>query len=176
MIANAGIVPFAPILEGKSCHSCAKHAFHCIIRGSVQDFDRCFAVNVRGTMLLYKYAALQMLKQGRGGRLIGSSTMCLTFFVLNRFSTAASSAAGKEGGDISYFPAENYLHHLLSSPFPIRILSFQVCYPWVDSSSWYARVPIQYDITELNIFSHWTMSIQHYSELLRSWPDLHWDR
>lgn len=29
------------------------------------------AVNVRGTMLCYKYAAKQMIAQGRGGRIVG---------------------------------------------------------------------------------------------------------
>lgn len=38
------------------------------------------AVNARGPFLCYKYAARQMIKQGRGGRIIG-----------------ASSAAGKQG-------------------------------------------------------------------------------
>lgn len=48
--------------------------------GDTELFDRTLAINVRGPMLCYKYAAQQMVKQGRGGRLIG-----------------ASSAAGREG-------------------------------------------------------------------------------
>ncbi|KAJ7613349.1 NAD-binding protein [Mycena polygramma] len=47
---------------------------------STEDWDRTFAVNCRGTWLCYKYAALQMIKQGKGGRIIG-----------------ASSGAGKQG-------------------------------------------------------------------------------
>ncbi|KAI0031754.1 hypothetical protein K488DRAFT_78877 [Vararia minispora EC-137] len=35
-------------------------------------YDKIFAVNVRGVALCYKYAAQQMIKQGWGGRLIGS--------------------------------------------------------------------------------------------------------
>lgn len=34
------------------------------------------SVNVRGVMLSYKYAALQMIKQGRGGRIIGRLNVC----------------------------------------------------------------------------------------------------
>ena len=49
-------------------------------QGDSELFDRTMAINVRGTMLCYKYAAQQMVKQGRGGRIIG-----------------ASSAAGREG-------------------------------------------------------------------------------
>jgi len=37
----------------------------------VEHFDQLMGVNVRGTMLCYKYAALQMIAQGRGGRIIG---------------------------------------------------------------------------------------------------------
>lgn len=33
------------------------------------------AVNARGTFLCYKYAAEQMIEQGRGGRIIGASSM-----------------------------------------------------------------------------------------------------
>lgn len=42
-------------------------------------------VNVRGTFLCYKYAARQMIKQGRGGRIVG-----------------AASVAGKKGSDPRY--------------------------------------------------------------------------
>ena len=33
------------------------------------------AVNARGTFLCYKYAAAQMITQGRGGRIIGASSV-----------------------------------------------------------------------------------------------------
>jgi len=63
MVANAGIAPGAPFLET-----------------TVEQLDAINAVNIRGTFICYKYAALQMIKQGNGGRLIG-----------------ASSSAGKQG-------------------------------------------------------------------------------
>ncbi|KAJ7627825.1 hypothetical protein DFH06DRAFT_1006877, partial [Mycena polygramma] len=37
-----------------------------------EDWDRTFAINVRGTFLCYKHAAKQMVLQGRGGRIIGA--------------------------------------------------------------------------------------------------------
>ncbi|KAJ8509357.1 hypothetical protein ONZ45_g8467 [Pleurotus djamor] len=46
-----------------------------IAETSVEDWDHVFAVNVRGTFLCYKYAAEAMVKQGRGGRIIGASSM-----------------------------------------------------------------------------------------------------
>ncbi|OCH90206.1 NAD-P-binding protein [Obba rivulosa] len=58
MIANAG-VPFAkPLVET-----------------SVEEWERIMAVNLRGVMLSYKHAAHQMIKQGRGGRIIGASSV-----------------------------------------------------------------------------------------------------
>ncbi|KAF9815786.1 hypothetical protein IEO21_04370 [Rhodonia placenta] len=58
MVANAGVLVVQPIMEV-----------------SAADWDRVMAVNVRGTMLCYKYAAKQMVKQGRGGRIIGASSV-----------------------------------------------------------------------------------------------------
>lgn len=40
-----------------------------------EQFDRLFDVNVRGTFFCYKYAAIQMLEQGRGGRIIGACSI-----------------------------------------------------------------------------------------------------
>jgi len=67
MVANAGIVVYQPFLDS-----------------TVYDFDRLMAVNARSTFLCYKYAAKQMIAQGRGGRIVG-----------------ASSAAGKQGAGIA---------------------------------------------------------------------------
>lgn len=36
-------------------------------------WDKIFSVNVRGMMFCYKWAAKQMIKQGKGGKLIGRS-------------------------------------------------------------------------------------------------------
>uniref|UniRef100_A0A0W0GD85 Acetoin reductase family protein n=1 Tax=Moniliophthora roreri TaxID=221103 RepID=A0A0W0GD85_MONRR len=57
MVANAGIA------MGKS-----------ILSTSASDWDRVFAINARGIFLCYKYAGKQMIKQGKGGRIIGASS------------------------------------------------------------------------------------------------------
>ena len=49
---------------------------------TVENFDRLMAVNARGPMLCYKYAAKQMIAQGRGGRIIGAKFSY--FFLLAR--------------------------------------------------------------------------------------------
>ncbi|KAF9554546.1 acetoin reductase family protein [Agrocybe pediades] len=42
---------------------------------SIEEWDKIFSVNVRGVFLSYKYASDQMIKQGRGGRIIGASSI-----------------------------------------------------------------------------------------------------
>jgi len=58
MVANAGIATFGVP----------------IIKTTAEDFDRIFNVNVKGVFFCYKYAGLQMVAQGRGGRIIGASS------------------------------------------------------------------------------------------------------
>ncbi|OBZ77545.1 Diacetyl reductase [(S)-acetoin forming] [Grifola frondosa] len=75
MVANAGILAVRPLVDM-----------------SVDEWDRVMAINARGVMLSYKHAARQMIKQGRGGRIIG-----------------ACSAAGKKGlGNGSAYSASKF--------------------------------------------------------------------
>ena len=50
---------------------------------TTEHFDRLMAVNVRGTLLCYKYAGKQMIAQGRGGRIIGAFPLCSPQFFLS---------------------------------------------------------------------------------------------
>ncbi|KAJ6561562.1 hypothetical protein DFH09DRAFT_495856 [Mycena vulgaris] len=75
MIANAGIITVGSFVDA-----------------SVDDWDRLHAINGRGTFLCYQHAAKQMIKQGRGGRIIGSC-----------------SSAGKQGvGLLSIYSATKF--------------------------------------------------------------------
>jgi len=47
-----------------------------MLLATVEHFDAHMSVNVRGVFLAYKHAALQMIKQGKGGRLIAASSIC----------------------------------------------------------------------------------------------------
>ncbi|KAF8641784.1 hypothetical protein AX16_009796 [Volvariella volvacea WC 439] len=58
MIANAGIAGAGTIMDA-----------------DVEKWETLFATNIRGTILCYKYAAIQMVKQGLGGRIIGASSV-----------------------------------------------------------------------------------------------------
>ncbi|KAF7760778.1 hypothetical protein Agabi119p4_10187 [Agaricus bisporus var. burnettii] len=55
MVANAGIFTSTPFLQS-----------------TLEEWDKCFDINAKGVFLCYKYAAQQMIQQGRGGRVIGA--------------------------------------------------------------------------------------------------------
>ena len=58
MIANAGIAQVKPFVEI-----------------TTEDWDRMFAINMRGVFLCYKEAAKVMIAQGKGGKIIGACSI-----------------------------------------------------------------------------------------------------
>ncbi|KIJ16158.1 hypothetical protein PAXINDRAFT_11203 [Paxillus involutus ATCC 200175] len=80
-----------------------------VANAGVWDWDRIMAVNARGSFLCYKYAAEQMIKQGRGGRIIGASslsgkmghpllsTYCASKFAVRGLTQAAALELGRHG-------------------------------------------------------------------------------
>ncbi|KAF7337918.1 Diacetyl reductase [Mycena venus] len=63
MVANAGVVNGAGGVVS-------------VMDAKVEDWQKGWDVNIRGTLLCYQYAARQMVKQGAGGRIIGASSIC----------------------------------------------------------------------------------------------------
>ncbi|KAK0192780.1 NAD-binding protein [Armillaria mellea] len=59
MVANAGICP----------------GISSLMDITAEQWDHTFAINTRGIFLCYKYAAIQMVKQGWGGRIIGACSV-----------------------------------------------------------------------------------------------------
>ncbi|TFK66469.1 NAD(P)-binding protein [Pluteus cervinus] len=57
MVANAGICLWTSFLDTTE-----------------EDWDRQFTINAKGVFFCYKHAGKQMIKQGRGGRIIGASS------------------------------------------------------------------------------------------------------
>ena len=60
------------------------------------------ALNLRSVMLCYKYAAIQMIKQGQGGRIIGANLARQARVKVRKIFTksahvGASSILGKKG-------------------------------------------------------------------------------
>lgn len=92
MVANAGVIGYESFLDI-----------------TVESFDRLMAVNARGTMLCYKHAAKQMIAQGRGGRIIGASSLSgkqassivpaysASKFAVRGLTQAAAQAFGEHG-------------------------------------------------------------------------------
>jgi len=76
---------------------------------TTEQWDRMFAVNARGTFLCYKYAVRQMIQQGRGGRIVGASSVAglrgwvgwshysATKFAVRGLTQAVAQEVGKHG-------------------------------------------------------------------------------
>ncbi|KAJ6564634.1 NAD(P)-binding protein [Mycena capillaripes] len=93
MIANAGILgKLVPVAEL-----------------TADEWDRIMKINGRGPFLCYKYAGIQMVKQGRGGRIIGASSLagkqgqantaayCASKFAVRGLTQAAAMEFGAHG-------------------------------------------------------------------------------
>ncbi|KAI0329866.1 NAD-P-binding protein [Cubamyces sp. BRFM 1775] len=76
MVANAGIYRSTPILEL-----------------TVEEYDTMMAVNARGVMLALKHAGRQMVKQGRGGRILAAASWAAKQGILNAPAYSASKFA-----------------------------------------------------------------------------------
>ena len=78
----------------------AIHSLASIVHLTVEDWDRHLAVNARSVMLCFKYAAKEMIKQGRGGRIIGMLAgidRSHSRTLIGRISTGIGSTASKLG-------------------------------------------------------------------------------
>ncbi|KAJ7100804.1 hypothetical protein B0H15DRAFT_1018107 [Mycena belliarum] len=93
MVANAGVCHVGPFSDT-----------------SADAFDRIMAVNARGTFLCYKYAGMQMVTQGKGGRIIGACSIagkratsaylgvyCASKFAVRGLTQAAALEFGPHG-------------------------------------------------------------------------------
>jgi 2-deoxy-D-gluconate 3-dehydrogenase len=58
LVNNAGVYPFAPLAQLSS-----------------ETFDKTIAINLRGVFLCVKYVSEQMIKKGKGGRIINISSI-----------------------------------------------------------------------------------------------------
>ncbi len=71
MVANAGIItPLASIVDG-AWADVENNVMFKLVTAKIEDWDKVWSVNIRGVALCYKHAAIQMIKQGAGGRIIG---------------------------------------------------------------------------------------------------------
>ena len=104
MIANAGIGTNGILHESEGFPDLKVGGLHVLILpldviAPTEDLDRLLDINVKGTFFSYKYAAMQLIKQGGGGRLIG-----------------AASVAGKKGKSLPHSGraiSSTYVHAML---------------------------------------------------------------
>jgi NAD(P)-dependent dehydrogenase (short-subunit alcohol dehydrogenase family) len=105
MVANAGIFLMKSFVDSLFYILLVNYIGLTVpYKATAEDLDRIIGVNLRGTFLCYKYAGLQMISQGRGGRIIGKCRpfprlLYTTHYVLTheKFHTGACSGSGKQG-------------------------------------------------------------------------------
>ncbi|KAI1784051.1 NAD(P)-binding protein [Ganoderma leucocontextum] len=71
----------------------AIHGVASIVDLTVEDWDAHLAVNARGVMLCFKHAAREMIKRGRGGRIIGIGSVASKLGNLDSSAYVASKFA-----------------------------------------------------------------------------------
>ncbi|KAK7458077.1 hypothetical protein VKT23_009983 [Stygiomarasmius scandens] len=140
MIANAGICMMAPFLET-----------------TTEIWDKTFAVNARSTFLCYKYAAEHMVKQGRGGRIIGASSFAgksgvqhqsLTAYVGTKFAVrgltqAAAGELGKYGITVNAY-APGLVDTELAQRYVDKHAKEYGMEPKQFADAYYATVPVRH--------------------------------
>ncbi|OAX38618.1 NAD(P)-binding protein [Rhizopogon vinicolor AM-OR11-026] len=111
MVANAGIGQYNSFLST-----------------GVDVWDRILRINARGVFLCYQYAAAQMVKQGRGGRIIGASSIagkigtpgcaayCASKFAVRGLTQSAALELGKYSITVN-----SYAPGLIMTPMALEI-------------------------------------------------------
>lgn len=101
------------------------------------------AINVRGVMLSYKYAATQMIKQGRGGRIIGivhiSLSLPASSISYSDLSVSSQAPVRAQESEVwsslpyrksfmkGYYPGSLNLSAYCASKFAVRGLTQSLC-------------------------------------------------
>ncbi|EUC54154.1 3-ketoacyl-(acyl-carrier) reductase [Rhizoctonia solani AG-3 Rhs1AP] len=115
MVANAGIASQSLVLEL-----------------SDELFDRMISVSLKGTLYCYRAAAVQMIKQGRGGRIIGASSIvgiqgvatCAGYGVTKFGIRALTQTAALEWGQHN-ITVNAYAPGYIDTPMGLYIYLFQ---------------------------------------------------
>ncbi|KAI0002511.1 hypothetical protein BJV74DRAFT_816259 [Russula compacta] len=133
MVANAGIVIYKPFLET-----------------TINDYDRLMAINARSTMLCYKYAAEQMVAQGRGGRIIGAcsaagkqgagivSAYCASKFAIRGLTQSAAHDLGKHNITVNAYAPGTIDTHMVD-----ELIALYGAKPGSDKGTALVNTPIQ---------------------------------
>ncbi|KAJ7444596.1 acetoin reductase family protein [Mycena galericulata] len=110
MVANAGVALWRSIVDT-----------------TVKEWDRVMTINGRGTFLCYKYAGMQMASQGRGGRIIGASSLagktgvshlgayCTSKFAVRGLTQAAALEFGRHNITVNAYAPGTIDSEMLSA-------------------------------------------------------------
>jgi NAD(P)-dependent dehydrogenase (short-subunit alcohol dehydrogenase family) len=104
-----------------------------LVAVTTEQWDQMFAVHARGAFLCYKYAIKQMIKQGRGGRVVGACSVfgkkagmnCAHYsaakFAIRGLTQAAAQEVGKHGITVNgYAPGFINTPMVDGLPEPVR--------------------------------------------------------
>ena len=81
MIANAGVAINRVLHESKCVLAHLPGALELSttvpvgLPAPTEEVDRLLDINVKGVFFSYKYAAIQLIKQGTGGRIVGAASI-----------------------------------------------------------------------------------------------------
>jgi NAD(P)-dependent dehydrogenase (short-subunit alcohol dehydrogenase family) len=76
MVANAGMSFTKPFIHSESSSLMDNFLTTLTQRAAtMEDWDLVYNLNAKGVFLCYQYAAKAMIKQGRGGRIIGACSV-----------------------------------------------------------------------------------------------------
>lgn len=77
MIANAGVAINRVLHESATRLTLSRMTSEANVFSTAptEELDRLLNINVKGTFFSYKYAAIQLINQGKGGRIIGAASI-----------------------------------------------------------------------------------------------------
>lgn len=170
MVSNAGTARIIPLIESApGLPLILPVGFLITFPATVEDWNKIHSVNALGTMLCFKHAAIQMIKQGRGGRIIGEHAIAPIFlaFDASPLQVPAPPWANKVSTSLQdpAMPMLNILIDSSGSKF-LCIRIFQVRCPRTHASLRY--LPIPFCRTKMALTTRYlspgTQTAQHYRE------------
>ncbi|KAJ7850628.1 NAD-binding protein [Mycena olivaceomarginata] len=102
------------------------------IEVTAEDWDQVLAVNARGPFLCYKYAGIQMIKQGHGGRIIGISSLAgkqgslLTAYSASKFAVRGLTQAAAAELGAHQITVNAVAPGVIDTPIPRNLPAFSV--------------------------------------------------
>ncbi|ELU37146.1 short chain dehydrogenase domain-containing protein [Rhizoctonia solani AG-1 IA] len=140
MVANAGIYQAASMFDGRYYINICNYGANRLVSILVSDelLDKVLGTNLKGVLYSYRAAALQMIQQGRGGRIIGASstsgiqsTAANVPYAVSKFGVRAiTQTAALEWGQYG-ITVNAYAPGIILTPLGWQTLN-PTCIEWTD--------------------------------------------